>query len=220
LLDTVRLYYKVPLLGENINELGNNFSKKYSKDFNYNFYKRILNGYWKQLENKKEGVVRLHPTQLSFIPHSWEMVDFENLMFMQYDKIYFTVRKNIADNISSLFVATTLKKFTYHDKQEVHENIQPITLTSSEYFTSIEMLLYSEFVMNKIKEYLTSQHISWVELEYDDIPTHIDKTYKNTPALHVETEYDYRNIVTNYDELPTLYEQLKPEAYRKFCSGS
>lgn len=214
-MDIIRYYYKIPLLGEDFNKLNNNFSKN---QFNYKFYKTLLNGYCKQLENKNEGLIRLHPTQLSFIPHSLEIVDFSKLALMRYDKIYFTVRKNIADNISSLFVATTLKAFTYHDKQEVHKNIQPITLTSSEYFSSIEMLLYSEFIMNNLKEYLTSHQVGWEELDYDDIPLHISETYKNTPAIHVETEYDYRNIVTNYDELQSIYEHIKPEAYRKFCS--
>jgi hypothetical protein len=148
------------------------------------------------------------------------MIDLDRLSLAQYDKIYFTVRQNIPEMISSLFIAHTLSKFTYQDAREVHKNITPVALLPNLYFQSVEMLLYSAFIMDKVKEYLTRNSIEWEELDHDIIPKHIEENYSNASTLHVETLYDYSNIVINYNELQTIYEQLKPNIYDRFCNDN
>jgi len=184
------------------------------------FTNTMVHSRLKQIEHKDKGVIRLHPTQLSFLTYSSKMIEFSRLQFSQYDEIYFTARKNIPDMISSLFIATTTGKFTYTHKQEVRLIINPLTLNPDLYFQSVEMLLYSELMMNSIKEYLTSNSIEWKELDHDNIPKHIVDNYSNATTAHVETEYDYRSIVTNYNELQTIYDQLKPIVLQRFLADN
>ncbi len=213
LLDSLCSQYAIPIIGETGNRLGT---------VPTNLYQQLVIGWLKQIESKNEGVVRIHPTQLSFLQCSRnsKIINLTWLKFNQYDKIYFTVRKNLPELISSLFVAHTLKKFTYQDKREVYNNIQPVELRSTSYFQSVEILLYSEIIMNIVKEYLMTHSIEWEELDYDTIPKHIEEHYTNANTSHVETEYDYRSIVTNYNELQSIYEQLKPIVYSRFYTDN
>jgi len=221
-MDTISSNYSISLIGKNINELVNKFSKTNMRPDHsaFNFYKTLLRGHIKQVENTDSGVVRFHPTQLSFLPYSTEVINLNWLQFNQYDKIYFTVRRNIPDMIGSLFIAHTLKKFTYQDVQEVPKAVQPVRLLPNLYFQSVEMLLYSEFIMNEVKEYLTINSIEWEELDYEIIPKHIEEYYSTASTSHVETEYDYRSLVTNYNELQKIYEQLEPIAFARFCKDN
>ena len=218
-MDTISSYYGIPIIGENINELGNMLYRSYDSIDNpvSIFYQKLLDGCLKQVSIKSEGVIRIHPTQLSHLIHSSKMIDLDRLSLTQYDKIYFTVRQNIPEMISSLFIAHTLKKFTYQDVQEVHKTIKPVALLPYSYFQSVEMLLYSEFIMDQVKEYLTFKSIEYEELDHDNIPKHIEENYSNASTSHVETLYNYSNIVINYNELRPIYEQLKPIAYDRFC---
>jgi len=224
LLESLCSQYEVPIIGEKINDLGKLAYCRARYDGVElsipKFYRNLLNGCLTQIENSNNGVVRIHPTQLSFLLYSSKMIDFSRLDFSKYNKIYFTVRHNVSAMISSLFLAHTLGKFTYREKTEVHTAIQPIELVPNLYFNTIEMLLYSEFIMDEVKKYLTTNSIEWEELDYDIIPKHIEENYSNATSSHVETEYDYSRIVTNYDDLQLIYEQLKPIVYGRFCADN
>jgi hypothetical protein len=213
LLASLCSQYEIPIIGENGNNLGNSPS---------HIYLQLVRGWLKQIESKKEGVVRIHPTQLSLLQNTRnsKMIDISWLNLTRYNKIYFTVRKNISDMISSLFIASTLDKFTYLDKKEVHQNIERITLTPNSYFQTVEILLYSEFIMDELKKYLTLNSIDWEELDYDTIPKHIEEKYSTATTTHVETRYDYCSLVTNYDELQTIYDQLKPVVLQRFLADN
>lgn len=213
LLDSLCSHYGIPNIGEDGNNLGNSPS---------HIYLPLVRGWLKQIESKKEGVVRIHPTQLSLLQNTRnsKIIDISWLNLAGYNKIYFTGRKNTSEMISSLFIASTLGKFTYQDKKEVHQNIERITLTSTSYFQTVEILLYSEFIMDELKKYLATNAIEWEELDYDTIPKHIEENYSNAATFHVETHYDYRSIVTNYDDLQLIYEQLKPIVYGRFCADN
>lgn len=222
LLGIVSSYYDIPLIGENLNKIGNTLYGSYvGEDHPVSmFYQKLLDGYLKQVFSKKKGVIRIHPTQLSYLNYSSKMIDLDRLSFGQYEKIYFTVRQNIPDMISSLFIAHMLKKFTYQNIQDVPKTVQPVALLPDLYFQSVEMLLYSELIMDRVKEYLTLHSIEYEELDYDNIPKHIEENFSNAVTTHVETEYDYSNIVTNYNELQTIYEQHKPIVYNRFCQDN
>ena len=201
LLDTISKFYKIPILGESINQL-----TRMKLTYRNNNYKNLL----KNCLRTKDGVIRFHPLQLLDHPFNPVVYDFELFDFNQYDKIYFTFRRDIVDIIASEFVAQKLKKHTYQSKESLFENIVPMTLTDFYHFI-IKEHIYSEILVEKLREYFTLNNIQYQDLYYDSIPEYISKQFVNVETAHVETNYNYQNLVTNYNDILPLYQTYKTQ---------
>ena len=205
LLETISKYYSIPLLGEDINSIGKTIPMRDwiadtvlppPPDSYYTGLKLLL-----LMHNRKqEGVIRLHPLQLSFMPYSAGIINFDIVNFKQYDTIYFTSRNDV-DTVASLFVAGQLNTFTYKSKDAVFKNIAKMTITDNE---TIRTHIISEIVVDKLKKYLATNNINFTELDYDMIPQYIEGKYPDAKSYHVETNYDYKSIITNYDDIDAM----------------
>lgn len=205
LLDTINRFYSIPLLGEDINSIGKTIPTRnwiadtvlpMPPDSYYTALKLLLLMH----NRKKEGVIRLHPLQLSFIPYSAGIVDFDIVNFKQYDTIYFTNR-NAVDTVASMFVAEQLKTYTYKSKDAVFKNIAKMTI---EDIGTVRRHVISEIIVDKLKKYLTTNNINFTELDYNMIPQYIEETYPDARSNHVETNYDYKSIITNHDDIHSM----------------
>jgi hypothetical protein len=67
-----------------------------------------------------------------------------------------------------------------------------------------------------MKKYFDSLDIKYTELEYNEIPKYIESNFPNVKSNHVETNYDYKNIVKDYDKLEDMYYQDKDIVVEKF----
>jgi len=200
LLETISLFYKIPIIGEHINEL----SKDKTITPSNPKYKMLL----KNCLRAPDGVVRLHPLQLLENPYSNIQSDFELFNFEQYDKIYFTYRESVPDIVSSEFVARTFKKYTYKSSTEVEQNIKPMRFLKRHH-TIIQEHTYSEQLVIKLKEHLKSKGIDSENLFYNNIPVYLKEHFPDTQTFHIETNYDYKSIIKNYDDILPLYNHYK-----------
>lgn len=202
LLETISLYYKIPILGEDINEFTNNSINK-SPFYCYKdttAYRLLL----KKLLRIKQGVIRIHPLQISR-PH-WPSVNFDLYDFQHYDKIYFTFRESITDALASEFVARTVGRYTYMHPDALLKHIDPIEFNDDQ---MIRLHIYSENLVTQLKKYLKENGIRSEDLYYNDIPNYVNDQFPTVKTHHVETHYDYKKIITNYNDIFLKYEELK-----------
>ena len=200
LLETISHFYKIPILGEDINELTQDLNTPPSS----NPYKLLLTNCFR----KTDGVIRLHPFQILEMPKKDVCADFDLFKFEQYDKIYFTYRESISDLIASELVARMLKKYTYKSKEDLVTNIPSITINSETSGVIIEHLHYENAVI-KLREYFKDRGIEYQDLFYNDIPKYLFNNFPEAWTSHVETNYDYRKIISNYEDIAPLYEHYK-----------
>jgi hypothetical protein len=221
-VETISNFYNIPIIGQEFNEVlprqladrpwlddtvAPEIPQKHLAKVKF-----ALN----EINDSPTGVVRYHPEQLSFIPFSGSVLDLDLFNFKQYDKILFTVRRDIANMISSRFVATELNRWTYNFESQVHNKITPMSLGLPGYY-HIKLALYNELIVSRLKDYLLTNNIQYEQVDYNDVPAYLDI---NFPSDHyqstVETKYDYKSIVTNFDEIMELYEKFKPEVQELF----
>jgi phosphoenolpyruvate synthase/pyruvate phosphate dikinase len=193
LLETISIFYNIPIIGENINDLNNMLVNPSNL-----IYKEAL----AHNETIKDSVIRYHPLQLLERPYVEINSDLNLFNFKQYDKIYFTFR-NPVDAIASEFVAETVNRWTYKSKEDLI-NIKPISL-NEDYHKVIKEHIYSERLVKKIKEYFIINDIKSIDIFYEDIPQYLIDNFPGANTFHIETNYDYRKILSNYNDILTLY---------------
>lgn len=200
LLETISIHYKIPILGEDINELTNR--KTLSKHPSSNIYKSLL----RNIMRSNDGVLRLHPLQIS--RPNWKEVSFDLFNFEQYDKIYFTFRESVSDILGSEFVAKQIGKFTYQSEDEIVKNIPEMIFNDTKL---VEEHVFSENLVRNLREYLDNNSLEYTDLFYNDIPKYLELNFPNTKSAHVETKYDYRKIIKNYDDINLMYTELRKD---------
>ena len=225
LRDVLSQYHAIPVIGQKLDKLyemlyTGSWLSSGNPEKEPSFYLNLLKLHLAEVKHSPTGVVKIHPTQLSFIPTNGKLIDFDMFSFSQYKKVYFTARKDIPELVCSLYVAHVLGKFTYKDKADIVKNIEPMKFEGNIGYNRMLMLLYSDLVSLHLKEYLTSHGIEWEHLDYEDIPEFIEQKLDNLGSTNVETNYRYKDIVTNYDELESIYESFKPIAHRRFYDAN
>jgi hypothetical protein len=220
----ISTYYNIPIIGEELDKLyeklfGLQWIRTGVSEQEPSYYSKLLKSHLANIESSVDGVMRIHPTQLSLIPKNGKVFDFDWYKFSQYNKVYFTSRSNIPELVSSLFVAHRLNKFTYKDTSQVLSHIEPMVF-DEEGHDRILMLLYSDLVSKHLKQYLTSIGVEWEHIDYDDIPEYIEQKFDNLGSENVETHYNYKDIVTNYNEILGVYERLKIVAHKRFYEAN
>ena len=201
LLETISLFYNIPILGEDINQL----TLDYKVTPTNMLYQSMLANYRKVTE----GVIRFHLAQLLERPRKDLNANFDLFEFSQYDKIYFTFRESVSDIIASEFVAETLNTWTYQSKDAVFKNIEPMEIPADD--RVIRDYVTFERAVVKLKTYLTDNNIASEDLFYNDIPLYLKKHFPGANTFHVRTNYDYSKIITNYDSILEFYNQYKNE---------
>tara|TARA_B110000503_G_C7171345_1_gene424426 strand:+ start:7820 stop:8467 length:648 start_codon:yes stop_codon:yes gene_type:complete len=197
LLETISLFYKIPILGAPINDLD---YRNLNSNLGINLLRNVL--------QKDQGIIRFHPMELMNKEDNYKIYNFDLLNFKQYNSIYVTYRESVSDIIASEIVARTFKKFTYKSQTELFEDIAPIKITDK-HCNLIKEHVHSEKLVTNLKDYFKANRLEFTELPYDSIPLYISTNYPNTHTFHIETNYNYQKIITNYNEILPLYNQLK-----------
>lgn len=203
LLETISLFYNIPILGEKINELA------FKGPLVPSDYKSIILN--DSLVN--EGVLRLHPRHFyprKILQYSEDdrNAEFDLFNFKQYDQVYVLYREPVSDVLASYFVAEKLATFTYQANVKPFKNIDPMEITLESH-NHIKSHIYSEKLVLKLKEYFTINNIEYKDLFYNDIPEFCKHNYPGAKTFHIETNYDYQKIIKNYDDILPLYNHYK-----------
>lgn len=198
LLETLSNFYNIPILGKEINLLQTRYGEEYIERL-----KTLLDLY----SSSESGIIRLHPLQLiAYGPFRILNLDWFN--FFQYDKIFSTIRYSIPDNIASNFVASKLNTYTYQHPDKPFTKVGPYIFTEKDKH-HIRDYIQSTHVLEELNSYFIKNNLGKTTLEYNEIPFYIRKNYPNTWVSHVETEYQYNKIITNYDEIINYYNIMK-----------
>jgi hypothetical protein len=197
LLEIMSLYYNIEILGEDIGKI-----KKRHGDEYIITLKRLLD----KNADKLSGVMRLHPLQLVSID-PFTVLNFDWFKFEQYNNIIFTHRESIADSIASTFVAEKLNKFTYQNVNDIVQFKEPFYFCKTKDSYHIRDYVNSIKVMGLLKEYLDLHNIRYQNLYYNEIPKYTATKFPKTNTFHVETCYNYKEIISNYDDILKIYNQ-------------
>jgi hypothetical protein len=225
LLETLSFYYNIPVLGEDINETINSLNKidKFNRSYQYQL-EQLLPLIVKN-NKQQNGILRYHPLQFALF--CWEnitdnrttfnMIDFELFDFDHFDKIYFTSRESIADSIASVFIAEETDGYTHRSKENLYAGA-PLTITR-DHFRFVNSHIFSELIVNDLKEYLKGKNITWEELFYNDIPRYLQKNFPGVSSTHVETNYDYSVLIDNYIDIIKFYDEYKEPTVERYIKG-
>jgi hypothetical protein len=203
LVEAISLFYKIPILQENLN-------------LNQNLDSFLLNSY-----KQEKGVIRFHPEDpILYKKNSYKYLELFN--FEQYDKIFFTTRDSVTDYVCSYSLALQLNSFTYQSVKdfEIDKPVNHFSIYNNFHFKALKHYVYSQVVVNKIKKHFIKQGITFVSLEYNDIPSFIKNNYPETKLHHLETHYDYKNIFSNYSDIENIYLSIKPELIKKYSDDN
>ena len=201
LLETMSNFYKIPILGQDIGMLKHRFGHAY-----ITILKNLLN----KNSMQQSGVMRLHPLQMVCTRPVFRVLDFEWFNFSQYDRIYFTYRESVTDNIASNFIATRLGRFTYKSDAEIYKNLEPFFFSESDYY-HVRDYIQSINIMTSLKKYLSSINVASEDIYYNDVPDYLQQRYPGINSSHVETHYDYRKLISNYDDITEVYKRKQNE---------
>jgi len=197
LLETISEFYNVRILGEHdINTLEVRHGEEYIN---------TLRAMLEKNSNLLNGVIRFHPLQM-IANRPFRILNFDWFKFDQYDKIFFTYRKSISDNIASNFVATKINKFTYKSKADIQTNIGPFVFTEDDHY-HVRDYYRSIHIMDQVKEYFRQHDLDWTELDYAEVPDYIQNNYPGIDVSHIETKYQYDKIISNFDDIIKVYNQ-------------
>ena len=132
----------------------------------------------------------------------------------QYDKIILLNRHNIVDNIISQLYALQVGTFLLNDKNKSRwPRIKPngkLYLTSNDKYVH-RSRIYSHLLIKHLPKYLNNLNIKYEELDYDEVPLYLKINYPSVKSQFIDTEFDYKNGITNYNEVKEEIENLYNE---------
>jgi len=138
----------------------------------------------------------------------------------EYDQIYILNRKNICDMICSYWHAYS-KNFFHTDDKNIAKKFQPtgkMTIRTTHHDTTyiIKSVIVHYKYLNYIKTYLEKKNKNYIFLDYDDVPDYLQTNFSGINLTTVDTEYNYKNLIENYNEIYETICKLEEEVDREF----
>jgi hypothetical protein len=152
-------------------------------------------------------------------------VDFPNLQIItdlttyanirQYDQIYYLSRENFP-SICSYIYSLEIKNAIYRENG-IHK-IKQKTFTVDEYWLPfIDSYILDIILQEKILDFLSTEDIPYIKLDYDDIPSYVSNNLNGVVANpSIDPQFDYKVLIKNYDELENYCNQTYEKIYDKF----
>lgn len=222
LRDTISAHYNIPVISES--EFDQSFGILPVKCYNGTDWDPYIDPELKlkflqafeQLQKsfleRSNFVIKIHPSKLTMSPASGTIINFDLYNFKQYDDIYFSTRTNIVDSICSYFIADKTDKWHY-GKDETPLEIVKQPMTSK---IAVMIFIWHELINNELKKYLSSNNISWKEIDYTDMPSYLNEHFPGDFSNTLDTQYDYKLTISNYDEILEMYNSMKSSVQELF----
>lgn len=150
------------------------------------------------LLRNQDFVCKLQSTNISINP----LDGYTQFQFKVYDGIYVTMRKNIVDQIASLIVATTNNSWAHYIKNPTN-----ITFVQNKHMYLLTELETDIKKMNILKNQLVKDNIIVKTLYYETIEEWIQNNLNNVTSGFEKSNYDYKTIISNYNELDDVVSQ-------------
>ncbi len=141
----------------------------------------------------------------NFVIEKDDILDLETYcQISKYDKIFVLTRKNLADLFCSYRYGKNLGKLQYNNTtyDQALINVrgqQKVRLAYEEKILATDVLQAVIF-QRQIKK-LEKNNIDFIQLDYDAVPNYICENYPNITSKYIETNFDYKMLVKNYEEI-------------------
>lgn len=190
---------------------------------NDKFIKAIKN-ISKKLEQKNNFIAKIFPMQtynsmLYLYSQKYQfgkndILDLEDTYnISRYDIIYILKRKNLVDCIVSFYFAHYHSQFVFTTQNksmiEVYKPKNKIKLNIP--LEAIRSGVIDYFVLEYHKNWLEKNNRKVINLDYDEIPNYIHDNFPKLKSRHIETNYNYKEFIINYDEILGQIESTKKE---------
>jgi len=123
-----------------------------------------------------------------------------------YDSVYFLDR-NLVESVASYAYSLIVGKSIY--KEYIVGKIVEFT---NNLYPAVNSYILDYLIQRKIEKILLKYNIPYTYLDYNDIPNFL-RNYNQSIDMPVDTKYNYKNLIINYDELVnytnTIYSQLQ-----------
>lgn len=63
--------------------------------------------------------------------------------------------------------------------------------------------------MEVFEQRLLETKLPYTKLDYDDVPAYVSNTYPNITSDFIETKFDYKTLIKNYDQIVNVIEEEK-----------
>lgn len=183
-------------------------------------YVKAANGVTNKLKNKDNFVVKLFPDALydffkfedNSIPrfYYWDIKKSDCLPILEhyniqmYDVMYATYRTNKIDNVCSFLSAARHDQFLFVSEQRA-KFYAPKKIKLSYNPIQIEHLAFNDYFYYLNLEIVKKHYPNIICLDYDEIPNYVNNNFPNVKSKFIDTKYDYKNNIVNYDEIADDY---------------
>lgn len=190
------------------------YRPKYNKVLAFEEFKEIIHSFTNTLSLKDNIVTKFFPSILYFPPYFIHenntlnnvkqnfIFNLDILNLNQYDKFYILDR-NLLDSVTSWVYAH--KSVTFHNHKIHKRQYYKLTLEKND-FARAKFYILEYFMQHKIKNYLDEHKKTYTYINESSYDQYIDTDFLSTE----KTEIDYKNYITNIDELKEFVNHWYP----------
>jgi len=129
-----------------------------------------------------------------------DMYDIHNIDM--YDQVYITYRNNSIDRFCSFTRAFSLNKFIFRKGQENSIKFYSPKNVNLEYkYKDLKLSLFTDILHTQLIKQIMQRKNNTICLEYDEIKPFVNFNYSNVESQCVESFYDYKNTLKNYNQI-------------------
>lgn len=140
---------------------------------------------------------------------SSDMLDLEkHLQISNYNKVFFLTRNNYVDNICSyLFGLNTKMLFEKEQALLINFYNKPILINYDK--LHFQSMIIKQMLMRVFEGKIIEYKIPYTKLDYQEVPHYITSNFPNTETDFIETKFDYKKLIKNYDQIINEIEEQK-----------
>jgi hypothetical protein len=128
------------------------------------------------------------------------LIDFPAFNFDIFDSVYLTYRSNLTEQLCSLIVASTLRKFSF-TKGVPKLPKAAFKFDANTYQKQLVTVSLDHLKFRMIKRFLNSINKVYTVIEYNDCVDWAHENLPNASPNMMESKYDYRSLFVNYSEV-------------------
>lgn len=222
LINTLSKFYGLSDKDENFKFILGKFNNTNFKDLDY--FKNSVKIFTQTLFSGDNFAIKLFPRMVTLSNRridnlkTYKLSIINDLSYYynlkKYDQI-FVIDRNLIDSVYSYAYGSKINVFNFRDKTLLKEYLskcEPIHIdfNNNPY---LKFYVYERAMLDVWKEYLIKYNIKHTCLDYDNIPNYIEINFPNMPALTLDNTFDYKNLISNYENCQTqileFYEECR-----------
>lgn len=129
-----------------------------------------------------------------------------------YDQIFVLHRENFADLVCSYFHAWSTQFLYKKNEKILVQTNKPKQKRLQFNYNKLKTIIIEDLIFQHHVINLQKTNLSLIKLEYNNVPTYVKENYKNITSNLLESNYDYKNTISNYDEILENIQKIKTES--------